>query len=331
MKQITATHGILAILVVFSLIGLLLVAAPLWQSLLVAVLLAYLLNPVVAWLERRWPGKRPLLATLVYIAAVLLLLGLLSLAGAFLLDAVPGWGEELREALVALELWLERPLPLFGFTLQPQIILDYLQRAGSNALGNIPTGSTSLIGGLTDNLLWSLVIFISLYYFLRDGPRLKTAVFRYIPPHWQEEADFLWEEISQIWGVFLRVQLLIFVVLAVLIGISTSLIIWLYRQGWLPLSPFGIIILLILVYTAIQQVDNLWLRPKYMGQALQLHTGVVIVTLIASLTLTGLLGTLISIPLLATVKFLAQYIYRRLGYAPTDPIATETAVSADSP
>jgi tetrahydromethanopterin S-methyltransferase subunit F len=103
-------------------------------------------------------------------------------------------------------------------------------------------------------------------------------------------------------------------VLAVLVISSTTLIIWLFRQGWLPLSPIGLALLLVGVYAAIQQVDNLWLRPQLMGHALKLHPGVIFVGLIAGLALGGLLGALLVVPLLATVKVLSRFVYTRLGF-----------------
>jgi predicted PurR-regulated permease PerM len=79
----------------------------------------------------------------------------------------------------------------------------------------------------------------------------------------------------------------------------------------LPLSPVGLIILLIVVYAAIQQVDNLWLRPQLMGHTLELHPGLVIVSLLAALALTGLLGALLIVPILATGKVIGLHLYHR--------------------
>ena len=136
---------------------------------------------------------------------------------------------------------------------------------------------------------------VSIYYLLRDGHHLKPWLLAQIPAPHQADAQQLVAEIDAVWRLFLRVQLFIFPVLAILIGSGTVLILWLFRQGWLPLSPIGLALLLVAMYTAIQQVDNLWLRPQLMGHALKLPPGVVFVGLIAGLALGGLLGALLKV------------------------------------
>ena len=153
---------------------------------------------------------------------------------------------------------------------------------------------------------------VSFYYLLKDGPAVKIWLVSLLPAGYQTDGRHLLDEIDTVWGVFLRVQLFIFVVLAFLVLTSTTLLIWLFRRGWLPLSPVGLVLLLVLVYAAIQQVDNLWLRPQLMGRTLKLHPGVVFVGLIAALGLSGVLGAIVVVPLMATAKIMGQYVHRWL-------------------
>lgn len=309
-KQVLLLLAGLALLV--GLIWLLVVLRPLLVALTVAALLAYLLNPAVVWLEKRVGGKRPLAATLVYILLLALLAGPLAL---LILTLIERWSlvqEELQEALFVMQGWFSRPLPLFGFVLYPESLLENLRIALGNALSSLTLGGGGLLSGLTQNLLWSLVVLVSLYYLLRDGHHLKPWLLAQIPAPRQADAQQLVAEIDAVWGLFLRVQLFIFAVLAILIGSGTVLILWLFRQGWLPLSPIGLALLLVAMYTAIQQVDNLWLRPQLMGHALKLHPGVIFVSLIAGLLLSGLLGALLVVPMLATAKIIARFSYNRL-------------------
>jgi len=50
----------------------------------------------------------------------------------------------------------------------------------------------------------------------------------------------LCDEFVKVWGVFLRMWLLIFAVLSVQVRIATALILWFFRQGWLQQSPIGL-------------------------------------------------------------------------------------------
>lgn len=316
-----STTVVLLILGLASGLALLIYAWPLWASLLIALLLASLLSPVVELGERRWPGRRRLFASLVYLLTLLLIVGLILLIGALVWDRVPLWSQELSDALHELRVWLEQPINLPGFTVNPQVLLDYLQRAAGNAATTIPIGSADFVGGVTDNLIWTLVVLVALFYILRDGQAWRRGLQARIPEPFHDEFVALWDEISTVWRVFLRVQLLIFLILGLLLLASTTLIIWLYRTGSLTLSPWGLVVLLIAVYAAIQQVDNLWLRPRYMGQTLDLHAGVVIVSLLAALALTGLLGALLIVPLLATIKVLFLHFYQKYYGRSAEPAA----------
>lgn len=311
-------QGFLFILITIGSIVLLVFTAPVWRALLVAGILAYLLNPLVNRLVTRWQGRRGLATTLVYTLIVLIILGVLSAAGALIWGQVPAWAQDLQTALNELGLWIGRPFVVLGFTLHPEIVLSYLQRTASNSLTALPVGS-GWLGSVGDNLLWSLVVLVSLFYLLRDGPQIPPKLIAALPPAYQEDGRFLYGELDTIWRVSLRVQLIIFAVIGLLILASTTLILWLFYRGWLPLSPIGLIILIVVVYAGIQQIDNLWLRPQYMGHALKLHPGVVVVALISALALTGILGAIIVVPVLASLKVLVQYAYGKWQPAPLPP------------
>lgn len=310
---------LLGILGIAAAIVLYLYTRPLWTSLLIAALIAYLLNPLVEKGEQRWPGKRPILVPAIYLITLLLIIGLLLTLGLLIWEQIPNWSQELSDAFTEMRHWLERPFTLLGFTIHPELLLDYVQSAAGNAASTIPLVSGGFFSSIANNLIWTLVVLVSLYYFLRDGRLIRINTLRLIPHQYRAEITDLWHQIDNVWRIFLRAQLLIFLILGLLIAASTSLIIWLFRSGYLPLSPIGLILLLIAVYTAIQQVDNLWLRPQLMGHTLQLHPGLVIIALLAALALTGLLGALLIVPILATGKVLGLHLYHRFTYHEPPP------------
>jgi len=310
-SSITPIQLFFVIVASISAVALLIFTASVWRALMVAAILAYLLAPLVNRLERRWRGKRALATFVVYILMVFIILGVLSGVGAIIWGQVPQWGQELGVALRELGRWVERPFELFGFTLHPEILLGYVQRSTGNAITALPVGS-GWLGSISENLLLSLIVLVGLFYFLRDGREIPPAIIRRLPPTYHDDAYSLLADLDTIWRVSLRVQVIIFAIIGILIVASTILILWLFRRGWLPLSPVGLIILIILVYAGIQQIDNLWLRPQYMGHALKLHPGIVFVALIAALALTGILGAIVIVPVLASLKLLAQYAYHKL-------------------
>lgn len=292
---------------------------PLWRSLLVAGLLAYLLDPLINRVESRLKLKRSQATVLIFLALLLFLAGILFALSTLIVNQAPEWSNELRQAWAEMSVWLQRPFTILNFTIEPKTMLDYLERAANNAFTSLSAAGGGWLNGLANNLIWSAVILVSLYYFMRDGRKIVPGLVQLLPEPYQKDAHSLAAELDKIWRVFLRVQLLIFVVLGILLVASTSLILWLFRQGWLPLSPIGLIILLIVVYAAIQQVDNLWLRPQYMGKALQLHSGVVIVSLLAAFAFTGFLGALLIVPVLASLQFVFQYLRGTTASSKSEP------------
>ena len=322
------TKIIVTAAILLGTVGLVIFLNPLLNALLISALLAYLLDPLVRLLTKRTRITRPWGARLVFVIFILLLVSIPAALGTVAVQQFERIKAELVQAGEVLQLWIAQPIELLGFRLYPQLLLDNLEQSAGSFLSALPGGSFNLLSGVTTNLLWGFVIFLSLFYFLKDGPKIISRLVGFAPTEYQGDIQRLLDELDDVWGIFLRVQLLIFVVLAVLMGSGTFLVIWLFRSGLLALSPLGFIVLLILIYAAAQQVDNLWLRPQLMGQQLHLHPGLVFAGLTGALLVSGFLGALLIVPLMATVKVLGGYIYCQLLDLPPwpqdDPIEPET-------
>jgi predicted PurR-regulated permease PerM len=314
------TRILVVTVILLAAVWLAVAASPLLNALVISALLAYLLDPVVRLLTRRTRLNRSLAAVFVYLLFLLVLASIPATLGAVAVDQFHHLETDFAAAVDALRQWLFQPINVLGYQLEPQTLLDNLEQFAGNALTALPGGSFDVLSDVTTNLLWGLAILVSLYYFLKDGPRIKPWLVGLAPDEYQPEIRRLLDEIDKVWGVFLRVQLLIFVVVASLMAAGTFLVIWLFQTGLLGLSPFGLILLLYLIYVAAQQVDNLWLRPQLMGKQLRLHPGLVFVGMIGALGLSGVLGAIIVVPCMATVKVVGGYIrHKLLGLAPWPP------------
>jgi predicted PurR-regulated permease PerM len=292
---------------------------PLVEALAAAALIAYLLNPLVRLLMRRFHLKRSVSALLVYIILLLIVSALPALLGTVAFGLFQRWGDSLREVVEESGKWIYRPIIILGFDLSPRTMLLSLQNSLGAALAGLPGGSLGILSGITTNILWGFTIVVSLYYFLKDGPKIKPWLVSLAPDRYQNEFSRLLNELDTVWGLFLRVQLLIFLVLAILFIIGSAVSIWLYRMGWLPFSTIGLIVLLVIVYALIQQVDNLWLRPQLLGHQLRLHPGVVFVGLIGALALSGVFGALLVVPVIASFKVIGHYLRCKLLDLPPWP------------
>jgi len=83
----------------------------------------------------------------------------------------------------------------------------------------------------------------------------------------------------------------------------------------------------LLLYLAIQQVENNLLVPKIQGQATDLHPSVVMLALIVGGTVGGLLGAILALPVTAAARDVYRYLFNRLSVsaATTPVVATALA------
>ncbi len=318
-SRISILQNVLAFLFAIGVIWLVVIAAPFMEALVIAGLLAYVLKPLVEYLTRKTRLRRATAAVLTYLVFLIILAGIPTALGTLAVSQVAGLQEELTTAIGALEQTLTRPIGFLGFQLNPSLLVRDLEQMAGNALSSLPGGSLDVLSGVTTNLLWGLVILASLYYFLKDGQKIKPWLIRLLPEEFRGEGQTLLDELDAAWSVFIKAQLLIFLVLGILFVLGTGGVILLFRAGLLPFSWIGLLVLLVVVYTLIQQVDNLWLRPRLLGNRLALHPGLTIVVLLGALGVSGVLGALLVIPSLATLKIVIRFFYRRrYGYGPWD-------------
>lgn len=325
------TRLFVIVLLLAGAIWLAFVASPLLDAILIAALLAYLMNPLVVWVARRTQMTRAASAINVFLLTMLIVLGIPAALGTVAVSSLSSLGQDFLSAAEEIESWFFRPIDILGYHLQPQQMIEPLQGMGSSLLASLPIGSLSIISSVTTNLLWALTILIMYYYLLKDGYKIKPWVVTLVPEPHQGEIASLVDKIDQVWGKFLRIQLLMFLVIFLLMVVGTLLIVALFRYGLLRWSPLGFIALLVLLYTAIQQLDNLWIRPHILGKQMRLHPGLVFAGLVGALMVSGLLGALLVVPLLATAKVVGRYVHRKLLGLPVLPVISSEPVSDDAP
>lgn len=324
------TRWVVAIIILICIVWLFIFALPLVEAVFIGGLLAYLLDPLVNFFMRRTHLRRSFATFIVFGLVVLILISLPAALGALAYDQFQNFGINLNQAIQELQSWLSQPIYILGLNILPQSLVADVEQAIGGVLTIVPGGSLNILSGLTTNLLWGLVIIFSLYYFMKDGPKIKPRIISLFPADYQADANRLLDELYETWSVFLRVQLLIFLVLALLLALGSLLVVLLYQAGLIPYSWIGLIVMLIIVYALVQQVDNLWLRPQLLGHRLRLHPAIVVVGLIGALALSGVLGAIIVVPMIASAKVVGTYVHRKLLGLPPWPL-TDVTQSDHSP
>jgi predicted PurR-regulated permease PerM len=329
------TTAYAAIIVVRALRGVLIM-------LLVALFLAFAMEPAVQHLARRgW--RRGLATGAVFVAVVLGTIGILWVLIPFvfeqvsaLIRAIPTSLEELNRILAGLPFGLDvdtRPElqeELLAFTGE---LGDRLREVALGAAGEVVTIGATALGMIAR----ALAVLLITFYLVADGPRLRRALARPIPPGRQREMLAIWELAVAKTGGYIYSRLLIggvsgvvhfIALLAIGIPNALALAIWMgLLTAFIPLLgvPTGGALLLIaalvhdptaalwlfIVIMAYQQIENYVLGPKIQAHVMDLHPAVAFTSVIVGATLLGFVGVLLALPAAAITKaLLSTYVHR---------------------
>jgi predicted PurR-regulated permease PerM len=338
---VLAWAGIGVIVLAYLLLRLLVYVNPVVPPLLLAVVVVYLLNPVVTALERRGV-PRAAGAGVVYVLFICLVALAVSLLMPVVTRQVGQVVDHFPNYVADAQAQVRRLAARFGQ--EPNFRLDADQVRQWLAAGDNRQTVTRYVTGLrsfTTSLLSGLVIFvigpIMAFYLLVDLPRLQRGAMALVPPGRREEMHGLMDRVSQAVGGFFRGQLLV----ALFVGVASSIGLWAVGLPfWLlvgivagvfnlvPLiGPFiagglAVIIALIggepltalwaaLVLLAVQQIDNHLVSPNVMSRTVQLHPVVVMLALLVGASFAGLFGMLVIVPLVAVAKIIFLYLWSR--------------------
>jgi predicted PurR-regulated permease PerM/GNAT superfamily N-acetyltransferase len=313
--------------------------------LVLAFLLAFILDPVVDFLEARAKMTRTVATVAVF---AVLVLGLLAApAGAVppLLRAARSLNLDFARIAADLERLLARPIEFLGREWDLREVYQQL-RAQINAFSSaVLSGTLNVVVEVASTLFWAVFILLSSFYLVRDADRIVAWADSLAPTSLQDDFVRLRLRVTHVWHAFLRGQLLMAVLLALLttladlaVGLPNALalgvlagvmefvpsigpiiaavpavaVAFFEGSSWIPLSNLWFAVLVLGLYLVIQQVEGNVLLPRVMGRSLDLHPLIVLVALIAGGILAGILGVLLAAPTVATLKVLGNYVFCRL-------------------
>ncbi|KKM09290.1 hypothetical protein SY88_19675 [Clostridiales bacterium PH28_bin88] len=175
------------------------------------------------------------------------------------------------------------------------------------------------------------------FYLLKDAEHINRRLAAVIPVSWRTHVLPLWEEVDRVLMKFIRGHLLVASMVGVLTSLGLALVgVKFYLllgiiAGIADLIPYfgpiigaipavGLALLnssqqalyVLLVMVVVQQVENNLLSPTILGDSVGLHPVVVIFVLLAGGHLFGILGMLLAVPLTAILRIIVNYLYTLL-------------------
>ena len=316
----------------------------------VSFLLAYLLDPVVTFVQNKCKVKYRVLSVII---VLLLFAGLLSLAFYLLIPAI---GREAKVAAVGIEQYFATfDADRYFSPEQQEKIHSMMNGLNFESLLSYPEVRDTLkslapkIGEwITGGLSWLaqlIVIFIGILYliFLLLGfPKLRANWKHYVPVKYRAKAQTLVRDIDRNMNAYFRGQGLVALIVGVLfaigfliigmpMGIAMGLIIGVlnlvpYMQG-LGIPPCILLCLvqsaqtgrpvwvtllcMAAVFVVVQSLQDLVLTPKIMGKVTGLGPAAILLSLSVWGALLGVIGMIIALPLTTLgVSYYKHYIVK---------------------
>lgn len=310
-----------------------------------AVLLAYILNPLVGLL-RKAKLSRTGATIIVYLLLILALVAIPSIVVPPLIQQLISIDVDLAAILESLrQLTVRyRTVEFLGFSIDLYRIFVDIQGELANLVGSLASQSVTILRGAASSALWLIFILIISFYLLKDAGQITSYLGGLAPPEYQEELSQLMKEIGQIWDSFLRGQIILSSTVggitaitmwivgvknALLLGILAGILETIPNLGpalaalpavalafflgseHLALSNGWFALLVAGLYVVIQQLENNLLVPRIIGRSVNLHPVVVIVGAIGGAMVGGILGILLAAPVLGSARILGGYLYRK--------------------
>jgi len=310
-----------------------------------AVLLAYVLNPIVGLL-RKAKLSRTGATIIVYLLLIFALVAILSIVVPPLIQQLISIDVDLAAILESLrQLTVRyRTVEFLGFSIDLYRVFVDIQGELANLVGSLASQSVTILRGAASSALWLIFILIISFYLLKDAGQITSYLGRLAPPEYQEELSQLMKEIGQIWDSFLRGQIILSSTVggitaitmwivgvknALLLGILAGILETIPNLGpalaalpavalafflgseHLALSNGWFALLVAGLYVVIQQLENNLLVPRIIGRSVNLHPVVVIVGAIGGAMVGGILGILLAAPVLGSARILGGYLYRK--------------------
>lgn len=300
---------------------------------IIGVLLAALLVPYAAWLQRRLRFPRWLAIT----TAMLTLVGVVTaLIWLVVAQVRAGWPSLRDRSVVAWDEFLDWLSATFG--LSADEITDWVDtlvgELDFSTDGPLVTGALSVGSTAAEVLAGAVLVLFSLLFFLIDGPGIWRFVVRLFPRRARTPVDGAaragWITLTnfakvQIFVAFvdgLGIGLIAFflgVPLALPIGVAVFLASFVPFVGAVVTGALAVLIAL--VYNGplialfmlagvlfVQQLEGNVLQPLVMGPAVRVHPLAVVLAVTTGGLLAGIPGTLFAVPIVAFVNVFVRYI-----------------------
>ncbi len=305
-------------------------------TLLIGVVVSYIINPLVKYFEKKGL-KRSYSILVIYLIVLLLiiLLGMLVVPQTIqqtkkMIISLPGFLRDISSNLTQINNKIFKEYPSIS-----KIISDTMQnlnqRLGTiqNLIMNTIPETGNITSNIFSNILRLVLIPVVCFYMLLDKEKCIDFIMSIIPEKRKEKFLSVCRDIDGAYSEFIRGR----IIMAIFVGVLTTIALIIMKVDFaiiigilttvgdiIPyIGPFIAVlpaflitfltsplkaIAVVIVFVSIQWIENNILAPKLLGSKVGLNPLLIIVSLIIGGGMFGVVGMILSVPFVATVKIL---------------------------
>jgi predicted PurR-regulated permease PerM len=213
-------------------------------------------------------------------------------------------------------------------------------------LGGAFNSIRTVTGLVTAAVVSALITVVIAVYLNADSGRLYRWLQRTVPPGYERDGAMLADRTGAIWRGYIYGQLInsfitglmVFGVLA-LVGVQGAflmgVIMMLFNMiptfgpiiaafpgvlaalvggstRWPDMNNFIFALIVAGIYVVVVQAQANIIAPKVMGRAVRLSPVIIIISLIVGFNVAGLIGSLLAVPIVATIREFVSYLYAKV-------------------
>jgi sporulation integral membrane protein YtvI len=304
---------------------------------IIALFLAYLLNPAVAHIEQKGFSRSWSIIIVYSVLFGALTLGAIKIVP-ILIKELENFAREIPSMAATGQQLLEQFQAQYQNSSLPFSLRIAFDKALLTLENELQGFTASIVDGIINSVSYFIGIVISpvlAFYLLHDWREIREKLLLFIPGKWRNQIIIIVRDIDKVLNGLIRGQLLV----AFLVGILVSAGLYLLNvrfalligilAGLLDIIPyFGAIIgatpavtlallhspilalKVVILFLIIHQLEGTVIGPKILGESVGLHPLSVIFFVFVGGELGGLPGMLLGVPVAAIVKVVFRHLYK---------------------
>lgn len=305
----------------------------------IALFLAYLLNPAVAHFEQKGFSRSWAIIIVYSVLFGTLTLGAIKIVP-ILIKELENFAREIPSMAATGQQLLEQFQTEYQNSALPFSLRIAFDKALLTLESELQGFTASIVNGIINSVSYFIGVAISpvlAFYLLHDWREIRDKILLFIPGKWRNEIICIVRDIDKVLNGLIRGQLLV----ALLVGILVSAGLYLLNvrfalligilAGMLDIIPyFGAIIgatpavtlallhspllalKVVVLFLIIHQLEGTVIGPKILGESVGLHPLSVIFFVFVGGELGGLPGMLLGVPTAAMAKVVFRHLYKLL-------------------